>query len=67
MTIQYNPQSTLVRPVIELLHQVKGIRIISRSNAFEPNAATKAAMKEARSGNLKTYSDVKQMLNEILA
>ena len=33
MTIRYNPASSLVRPVIELLQQVKGIRIVSRSDA----------------------------------
>ena len=37
MTIQYNPASSLVRPVIELLQQVKGIRIVSRSDASEGN------------------------------
>ena len=37
MTIQYNPASSLVRPVIELLQQVKGIRIVSRSDARVDN------------------------------
>ena len=66
MTIQYNPASTIVRPIIELLQQMKGIKIISRSDAYVPNAETLAAIKEAREGNLKTYSDVHEMLNDIL-
>ncbi len=67
MTIEYNPTSVLVRPIIELIQQAKGIRIVSRSDAYVPNAETKAAMKEAREGNLKTYSSVDEMMNEILA
>ena len=66
MTIQYNPTNVLVRPIIELIQQVKGIKIVSRSDEFVPNAETLAAMKEAREGNLKTYSDVQEMLNDIL-
>ena len=31
-----------------------------------PNKETIAAMKEAREGNLKTYSDEQEMLNDIL-
>lgn len=38
MTIQYNPASTIVRPVIELLQQMKGIKIISRSDSKVPKA-----------------------------
>ena len=66
MTIRYNPTNVLVRPIIELIQQVKGIKIVSRSDEFVPNAETLAAMKEAREGNLKTYSDVQEMLNDIL-
>ena len=66
MTIQYNPANALVRPIIELIQQVKGIKIISRSDAYVPTKETLAAMKEARSGDLKTYSDVKEMMNDIL-
>ena len=66
MTIQYNPSSVLVQPIIELIEQVKGIKIISRTDTFVPNASTLAAMKEAREGDLKTYSDVDEMLNDIL-
>lgn len=66
MTIQYNPASLLVQRVIELIQQVKGIKIISRSDEFVPNKETIAAMKEAREGDLKTYSDVQEMLNDIL-
>ena len=66
MTIEYNPTSTLVRPIIELIQQVKGIRIISRSDVYVPNETTKAAMKEAREGDLKTYSSVDEMMEEIL-
>ena len=66
MTIQYNPTNVLVRPIIELIQQVKGIKIVSRSDEFVPNAETLAAMKEAREGNLKTYSDVQEMLDDIL-
>lgn len=66
MTIQYNPGNVLVRPIIELIQQVKGIKIVSRSDGYVPNAETLAAMKEAREGNLKTYSDVQTMLNDIL-
>ena len=66
MTIQYNPSNLLVRPIIELIQQVKGIKILSRSDEFVPNAQTIAAMKEAREGNLKTYSNVDEMLADIL-
>ena len=66
MTIQYNPANALVQPIIELIQQVKGIRIISRSDEYVPNEATKAAMKEAREGNLKTYSSVDEMMKDIL-
>ena len=66
MTIEYNPTSKMVQPVIELLHQVRGIRIVSQSEKYEPNAETLAAMKEARTGNLKTYTDVDEMFKDIL-
>lgn len=66
MTIQYNPANALVQPIIELIQQVKGIKIISRSDEYVPNEVTKAAMREAREGNLKTYSSVDEMMNDIL-
>ena len=66
MTIQFNPSNSLVQSVIELIQQIKGIKIISRSKEYVPNAATIAAMKEAREGNLKTYSSVDEMMNDIL-
>lgn len=66
MTIEYNPTNRLVQPIVELIQQVKGIRIISRSETFEPNEKTLAAMKEARTGNLKTYTDVDEMFKDIL-
>lgn len=66
MTIQYNPASLLVQRVIELIQQVKGIKIISRSDEFVPNEETIAAMKEARVGNLNIYSDLQEMLSDIL-
>ena len=66
MTIQYNPTSRLVRPIIELIQQVKGIKVLSQSEKYEPTKETIAAMKEARNGDLKTYSDVKEMMNDIL-
>ena len=66
MTIQYNPANALVQPIIELIQQVKGIKIISRSDEYVPNEVTKAAMREAREGNLKTYSSVDEMMEEIL-
>jgi len=66
MTIQYNPANTLVQPIIELIQQVKGIKIISRSDEYVPTKETLAAMKEARTADLKTYSDVKVMMNDIL-
>jgi hypothetical protein len=67
MTIRYNPANVLVRPIIELIEQVKGIKVVSRSDEYVPNAVTLAAIKEAREGNLKTYTDVTEMMNEILA
>ena len=45
---------------------MKGIKIIGRSDEYVPNEVTKAAMKEAREGNLKTYSSVDEMMEEIL-
>ena len=66
MTIEYNPTNSLVQPIIQLIQQVKGIRIISRSDVYVPNAETKAAMKEAREGDLKTYSSVDEMMQDIL-
>ena len=66
MTIEYNPTNRLVQPIVELIQQVKGIRIISRSDKYEPNDETLSAMKEARSGNLKTYTDVDEMFKDIL-
>lgn len=66
MTIQYNPSNALVQPIIELIQQVKGIKIISRSDEYVPTKETLAAMKEARTADLKTYSDVKEMMNDIL-
>lgn len=66
MTIEYNPTNALVQSVINMLQQVRGIRIVSRSDTYVPNAETKAAMKEAREGNLKTYSSVDEMMNDIL-
>ena len=66
MTIQYNPTNALVQPIIALIQQVKGIKIISRSDEYVPTKETLDAMKEARSEDLKTYSDVKEMMNDIL-
>ena len=66
MTIEYNPANRLVQPIIELIQQVRGIKIISRSEKYEPNAETLAAMKEARTANLKTYADVDEMFKDIL-
>ncbi len=66
MTIQYNPTNALVQPIIALIQQVKGIKIISRSDEYVPTKETLDAMKEARSEDLKTYSDVKEMMNNIL-
>lgn len=66
MTIQYNPTNELVQPIIELIQRVKGIKIISRSDEYVPTKETLAAMKEARTADLKTYSDVKEMMNDIL-
>lgn len=66
MTIQYNPSNELVQPIIELIQRVKGIKIISRSDEYVPTKETLAAMKEARTADLKTYSDVKEMMNDIL-
>ena len=51
MTIEYNPTNSLVQPIIQLIQQAKGIKIISRSDVYVPNAETKAAMKEAREGD----------------
>ena len=68
MTIQYNPSSLLVQPIIELIQQVKGIKIISRSDQYIPTKETLAAMKEAREeDNLKTYSSVDEMMTDILS
>lgn len=39
---------------------------ITIKGMFIPNAATIAAMKEAREGDLKTYSSVDEMMNDIL-
>ena len=66
MTIEYNPTNRLVQPIIELIQQVRGIKIVSRSDKYEPNAETLAAMKEARTGDLKTYADVDEMFKDIL-
>ena len=66
MTIQYNPANSLVQPIIQLIQQVKGIKIISRSDQYIPTKETLAAMKEAREGNLKTYSSVDEMMSDIL-
>ena len=66
MTIQYNPADALVQSIIGLIQQIKNIRIVSRTEEFVPNAKTKAAMKEARSANLKTYSNVQEMMADIL-
>ena len=66
MTIEYNPTDALVQSVIGLIQQMKKIRIVSRSDKFEPNTKTLAAMKEARTGNLKTYTDVDEMFKDIL-
>ena len=66
MTIEYNPTNRLVQPIIELIQQVRGIKIVSRSDRYEPNAETIAAMEEARTGNLKTYADVDEMIKDIL-
>lgn len=66
MTIQYNPANALVRSIIELIQQVKGIKIISRSDEYVPTKETLAAMKEARTADLKTYSDVQSMMSDIL-
>ena len=66
MTIQYNPTNELVQPIIELIQRVNGIKIISRSDEYVPTRKTLAAMKEARTADLKTYSDVKEMMNDIL-
>ena len=66
MTIEYNPTDRLVQSVIELIQQVKNIRIVSRTDEFEPNEETLAAMKEARTGNLKTYTNVDEMFKDIL-
>lgn len=66
MTIEYNPADALTQSVIALIQQMKKIRIVSRSDEYEPNAETLAAMKEARTGNLKTYTDVDEMFKDIL-
>lgn len=51
----------MARPIAE-----KGIKVVSRSDEYVPNAETLAAIKEAREGKLKTYTDVNEMMNEIL-
>lgn len=66
MTIEYNPADALTQSVIALIQQMKKIRIVSRSDEYKPNAETLAAMKEARTGNLKTYTDVDEMFKDIL-
>ena len=66
MTIEYNPANRLVQPIIELIQQVRGIKILSRSDRYEPNAETLAAMEEARTGDLKSYTDVDEMFKDIL-
>ncbi len=66
MTIEYSPTNRLVQPVIELIRQVRGIKILSESEKYEPNAETLAAMKEARTADLKTYTDVDEMFKDIL-
>lgn len=66
MTIKYNPANALVQPVIQLIHQIKAIKILDDSEQYVPNATTIAAMKEARTADLKTYDSVQEMMNDIL-
>ena len=65
MTIQYNPANVYVKTLVSLIKQTKAIKIVEAYEAV-PNAETLAAMKEAREGNLKTYSNVRDMMSDIL-
>ena len=66
MTIKYDPDDALVQTVIQLIHQIKSIKILEDSEQFVPNATTIAAMEEARTADLKTYDNVQEMMNDIL-
>ena len=67
MTIRYNPANAVVMAAIELIKKIKAIKIVNDSTAeYVPNAATLAAAEEAKRGNLKSYSNVQALMNDIL-
>ena len=67
MTIRYNPANAVVMAAIELIKNIKAIKIVNDSRTeYVPNAATLAAAEEAKQGNLKSYSNVQDLMNDIL-
>ena len=80
LTFEYDPLSEVAQQLIALLRVSKEVKVIEspydpqfvkrvKRAAKEPvqRVKTKVAMKEARSADLKTYSDVKEMMTDILS
>ena len=66
MTIEYNPSNALVRPVIELIQQVKGIKIISRTAECVPNAETLEAIQDIKDGKVFHAQNTEDLFQQIL-
>ena len=68
MTIKYNPANALVQTVIELIRNVKAIKIVKETeNEYVPNAETIKAFKDIENGrNLHSYDSVENLMTSIL-
>ena len=66
MTIQYNPASRLVRPIIELIQQVKGIKVLSQSEKYEPDDETLEAVQDIKAGKVYHATSTDDLFQQIL-
>ena len=66
MTIQYNPANALVQPIIELIQQVKGIKIISRSDEYVPDDETLEAVQDIKAGKEYHATSTDDLFQQIL-
>ena len=66
MTIQYNPANALVQPIIELIQQVKGIKIISCSDEYVPTKETLEAVQDIKAGKVYHATNTDDLFQQIL-
>ena len=65
ITIKYNPRSKAANILLNLIRVTDDLQIVDMEPHI-PNAATIAAMQEARRGGLKTYNSVDELFKDLL-